>query len=329
MGGHMKKQYFLFLVILSNLIISCNKNSDSSTAKALTDEELLRKGVPVSFENRLLPNKYEDIQMTSKDNETEIKNSYYKQNDGIGCKTDKDGKITNDYSNNPKVIDKSLKAGDIFTSQNLTSNINEAWDSSSTYTVSSITSKQIVFNVNYNFSNDLFNGNNWDMDKLFQSKPHGTSIYDIETQKEEYKFNFSAYGQNILQQLKSKNNDQSKYWSCWIVESNDHNYSTKLINYELNGKTITALLTESNSKGKMKCEEKKYDSDSDSKKDKTLKTYEFENGESNYKYITSRMVKSKGLVSCDGEELFRISIFKVDGKIIKHYASKAIEIPTR
>lgn len=323
----MKKQYFIFLVILSNLIISCNKGSDSSNAKALTDEEILKKGVPVSFENRLLPNKYEDIQTASSKDEYEIRSSYYKQNDGIGCKIDKDGNFTNDYNNNPKVVEKSLKVGDIFTDQYLTSDITKAWDSSTSYAVSNISSKQINFNVMLNFSNDLFNGNNLDMDKLFQTRPHGTSVYDIETQKEDTKYTFSSYGESLVQQLKSKNKDLNKYWSCWIPESKDYSSSTKLISYELNGKKVSALLNEYSSKGKMKCDERYYDSSKE--KSETLKSFEFENGETYHKRINSRMVKSRKLVPCEGEELFSTSTYKIDGKIIELYATKANEIPTR
>lgn len=323
----MKKQYFIFLVILSNLIVSCNKSSDSSTAKALTDEEFLKKGVPVSFENRLLSNKYEDIQTASNEKESDIKNSYFKQNDGIGCKVDKDGKFIDDYNNNPKVVDKSLKIGDVFTTEYLTSDVKRAWDSATTFTVSNITNKQLIFNVIFNFSSDLFNGNVWDMDKLFQNKPHATSLYDIETQKEDTKYTLSSYGQSFIQQYKSKNTEQDTYWSCWISDSKEYNSSTKLINYELNGKKVSALLYEHNSKGKMKCDERYYDSSKE--KSETLKSFEFENGESYHKSINSRMVKSRKLVPCSGEELYSTSTYKIDGKTIEHYANKANEIPTR
>lgn len=322
----MKINNLLSLITICSLAIACNKSSDSAGVP-LTDEELLAKGARVNVENRMAPNQYEvTLASSTYEEKQKLYSDYYALNSGIGCTKSADGKLTDEYSKNPKVIDSALKIGDVFTEHNVSSTISNAFDSETTYVISNIADKKITYNYNINFSYNLFEGITYDIDSFFISKPHATRTYDNLEVDYKSKYNYSQKGLALMKSFEDKNNENNYYWSCWIKDSSDYKTTISLIKYEMNGKRIPALLEEASYKGKLTCEKRTYSDETNSSK--VLKTVELENGETTRKSVRSRMVKSPYLVSCDGEELYRQTIIKSNGKIIDTYSNKT-QAPVR
>lgn len=316
----------LSLITICSLAIACNKSSNS-TGEQLTDEALVAEGVKVNIESRITPNAYETT-LTSSTNEDKqkINADFYALNAGIGCNKSAEGKFTNDYSKNPKVIDSSLKIDDVFTEQTATSGISNAFDGQMTYAVSKIADKQVVYNLNFNFNYNLFEGINYDMDSFFSSKPHGTKIYDNLDEDYKIKYNYSQKGLALIESFKNKNTENNYYWTCWRKDSSDYKNTVSLIKYEMNGQKIPAILEESTSYGKLTCEKRTYSDETNASK--VLKTIELEKGESTWKTIRSRVVKSLYLVLCEGQQLYHQSITKANGKTISAYSNK-LQAPVR
>lgn len=325
-GVYMKINNLLSLITICSLAIACNKSSDS-TGVQLTDEEVVAKGTRIDIASRVAPNQYEvTLTSSSYEEQQKLKADFYALNEGIGCTKSAEGKITNEYNKNPKVIDSSLKIDDVFTDHNVSSGISNAFDSESTYVVSKIAGKQVTYNSNINFSYNLLEGINYDIDSFFISKPHASRVYDNLDEDFKSKYNYSQKGLALIQSFKDKNNVNNYYWSCWIKDSSDFKNTVSLIKYEMNGKTIPAILEETSYNGKLTCEKRIYSDETSSSK--VLKTIELEKGESSWKTISSRMVKSLYLVPCEGERLYRQSITKANGKIIDTYSEK-LQAPVR
>lgn len=317
----MKINSLVSLLTICSLAIACNKSSDS-TGVQQTDEEVLAQGARIDVESRIAPNKYETtLATTTYEEEKKVYSDFYAQNAGIGCSKTADGKISNEYNKNPKVVDSALSVGDEFTEQNVNSAITHASDNSTTYSVAKIEGEQVVYNLTLNYVYNLYEGINLDLNSFFNSKPHGTKTYDKLKENANSNFNFSQKGLALIESMKNKNTENEFYWSCWISENTSSKNSVSLVNYEMNGKKVPALLNESTSKGKLKCEKRTY-STSETDNGKVLKTIELENGESSWKSISSRMVKSTYLVPCEGERLYSQSIIKANGKIVSTYSGK-------
>lgn len=326
----MKKNSFSACLLLLFVLSACNKSSDSG--KIPTESELFEKGISVDIEPRMAPYNFETI-LTSTDfqNEDEIYKNYYSENNGAGCFKDTDGKITNEHSKNSKVIDSSWLASDeeirssIYASDNTDKDISESVTSTK---ISNRTDSSVIYNLNYTSIQNLLTNSKININSFFTAIPHVIITFNTESEQGTSKYNLT---QSVIDSSKNNNNKEFKNWDCRADSSGKYTYTKSLINYNFNGKKIKALLIESKSLGKLKCEQVLSRSDetgADSKKT-ILNTVEFDNGETSYQYIHSRSIKSKYLVPCEGEELYYKSYTKGNGKLLKFYSSKTIAAPVR
>lgn len=325
----MKLKTISICLVAISFFSACNKSSDSG--KALTEAEMFEKGISLDLEQRLTPDNYE-ISMSSSDykDEENIRKNFYAENKGLGCSTDEKGNFVNKYSENPKIVEKDLRIGEEINEANVYVSNDDITETSTNWKLAQLTNNQVIYHLNYNYMKNLLTGISQDINSFFSTSPHASLTYSKENTDGKIQLNFSQKALDLIKQNEGKN-AEFKYWDCSVDSSGKHQTTTSLIQYNLNGKKVNALLRNYNSSGKMKCEQRltRETSKTTGSESSILNTVEFENGETSYKTIHSRAVKSKYLVACEGVELFYQSYTKGNGKLLKFNSSKILSAPVR
>lgn len=296
-----------FLLISSLFLsLSCDKKRNS---KSHTDKDVF------SFDNTLFdtetllaPNKYEIIVNKDSFNSSDLKD-YYSINANAGC-----------TNNSSPTLETNLQENDSFTVNTIESNASGSISDSETYSSSKVENNKVSYSILINYLKNMTSNNSFDIKNSFSSSPHGTLTYEDLS----FEGNVHYNDNGKVSEFKKKTLLSQNTWKCNFIEESNKTIMA-FINYEFNGSKVPAIITESTSLGKMRCE--KSSKQLKENEISNISVIEFSNSKFIWKSIKSRSVKSMYLTRCDGTSLYYHESQKINDKLYTSYTSKTITAP--
>lgn len=320
----------IFTVAVVSLFAACN--SGSSSGKTLTPEEVRQqeinrvKNAPAAFDytTEIQADRF-DLQKANLQY-PEVLEMYQD-----GCKEPGKSSMSAPYQ-----LDPSLKVGTEFTREFAVSELLReiSWNKTNAVVIS-VSSQQVMKEVNYEFLKLAPSAPFNSPDEIFVSRPHMTETrsYEFKTDgsypktHSDSKYNLS---QSAMNWLSANQTGSSTAWSCSVrSQAASGTAVTDKGFYLVMGRLVPSYRSVSISKGDVICKNYSTQKGADLKEDEETEI-NLGPGTSTYIKIVSNHVGTEEWTQCGGHELFHSTKTQLDsGKVLNTWVEKYTKLPLK